>query len=392
MAPPFNQLRSHGPRNATFSLSPCLLMHKPKDFREISTLPLYIKEKVIFLTLILQLAVTASVSAQVKITELNFNQPPPSESDISRTLQSLVKVQGTGGLYQDGLYLMTHFGDREEMFQSENQSAIDNPWRDDTWRYCSIFSKAADDSVMMGRNWDNQNVGSIIVSLYHPPNGYSSISFARAIDMGFPLNLHLEQIKSSELGGKLLLAPFYATDGINERGLAVAVAGVRQITHSAKSDKELVFVTFMVRKILDRASNVEEAVDLVEDFIPFDLDRNSLNTHFFVADSSGKSVILEYAQDQWRTIYPDNPWQVLTNKPIYNVPDKDLRDKCCRYRSISETLESAETNADRETGMKILQDVAQRGTTWSVIYSPPTRELHFSVYQKWDVVYHSSIP
>ena len=353
---------------------------------------LYIERKVVLLTLVLLLAVTASVSAQVKITELNFNQPPSSDSDISRTLQSLVKVQGTGGLYQDGLYLMSHFGDREEMFKAENQSAIDNPWKDDTWRYCSIFSKAAGASVIMGRNWDNQNVGSIIVSLYHPPNGYSSISFARAIDMGYPLNLDLEQIKSTELGGKLLLAPFYATDGINERGLAVAVAGVRQITHNPKSDKKLVFVTFLVRKILDRASNVEEAVKLVEDFIPFDLDRNSLNTHFFVADSSGRSVILEYAQDQWKIIYPDNPWQVLTNKTMYNVPDTDLRDKCWRYRSISETLENAGTVVNWETGMKILQDVTQKGTTWSVIYSPPTSELYFSVYQKWDVVYHLRIP
>ncbi|UCE24663.1 MAG: linear amide C-N hydrolase [Candidatus Zixiibacteriota bacterium] len=352
----------------------------------------YIERKVVHLTLVLLLAVMASVSAQIKITELNFNQPSPSDSDMSWTLQSLVKVQGAGGLYPDGLYLMTHFGDREEMFKAENQSAIDNPWKDDTWRYCSVFSKAAGDSVIMGRNWDNQNVGSIIVSLYHPTDGYSSISFARAIDMGFPLNLDLEKIKSSELGGKLLLAPFYATDGINERGLAVAVAGVKQTTHNPGSDKEPVFVTFLVRKILDRASNIEEAVSLVEDFIPFDLDKNSLNTHFLVADSSGRSVILEYAQDQWRTVYPDKSWQVLTNKPVYNVPDTDLRDKCWRYRSISETLENAETAVDWETGMKILQDVTQKGTTWSVVYSTPTRELFFSVYQTWDVIYKLRIP
>ena len=38
--------------------------------------------------------------------------------------------------------------------------------------------------------------------------------------------------------------------------------------------------------------------------------------------------------------------------------------------------------------MNILQDVAQKGTTWSAIYSPTTGDLYFSVYQKWDTIYH----
>jgi choloylglycine hydrolase len=307
-------------------------------------------------------------------------------------LQSLVKAQGTVGLYQDGLYLLTHFGDREEIFQKENQKLIDNPYLNDTWRYCSVFSATTEKSVIMGRNWDNQNVGSIIISLYHPPKEYSSISFSRAIDMGFPLNMDLEQLKSSELGNKLLLAPFYATDGINEHGLTVAVAGVKQTTHKPKSDKQLVFITFLIRKILDQTKNIEEAVNLVEKVIPFDLDKNSLNTHFFIADSSGRSVILEYDQDQWRKIYGEKSWQVLTNNPIYNVSDADLREKCWRYRSISETLENTRGNVNWKAGMRILQDATQKGTTWSVVYSPTTKELYFSVYQKWNLIYYLTMP
>ncbi|MEW5702716.1 MAG: linear amide C-N hydrolase [Candidatus Zixiibacteriota bacterium] len=244
-----------------------------------------------------------------------------------------MKVQGTGGLYRDGLYLMSHFGDREEIFRRENHRAIDNRWREDTWRYCSIFSAAAGSSTIMGRNWDNQNMGSIIVSVYHPPRGYSSISFGRAIDVGFSLNTDLEQLKSSGLGKKLLLAPFYATDGINERGLAVAVTGVRETTHKTGNNSQLIFVTFLVRKLLDQTRSVDEAVNLVQQYILFDLDQNSLNTHFFVADSSGRSVILEYADDRWRETYGDKPWQALTNQSIYNASDTDSRGRCRRYRS-----------------------------------------------------------
>jgi penicillin V acylase-like amidase (Ntn superfamily) len=204
--------------------------------------------------------------------------------------------------------------------------------------------------------------------------------------------MDLDRIKSSELGSKLLLAPFFVMDGINEHGLAVAIAGVRQTTHKPKDDKQLVFVSFLIRKILDQTKDIEEAMNLVEKFIPFDLDKNSLNGHFIVTDSSGQSVILEYDQNKWRKIYGHKPWQILTTKPIYNVSDADLRDKCWRYRSISETLENTKGNVDWNAGMKILQDVKQKGTTWSVVYSPTTKELYFSVYQKWDNIYHLIMP
>jgi len=346
------------------------------------------KKKNIILTVILLLTLSGFEWAQNEIIDLNFGRSPVSNSDTSRTLQSLVKVQGTGGLYQDGLYLMTHFGDWEDTFQKENQKSIDNPMINQTWRFCSVFSTNTDNSTIMGRNWDNQNVGSIIVSLYQPTNGYSSVSFSRAIDMGYPLNIDLEQIKSSELGSKLLLVPFYAMDGINEQGLTIAVTGVKNTTTKPKNNKELVFITYLVRKVLDQTQNIKEAVNLVENYIPFDLNKNSLNAHFYVVDSSGKSVILEYVQDQWVKTYGDKSWQVLTNKPIYNVNDEDLRERCWRYRSISETLDNTAESVDWKAGMKILHDVHQKGTTWSVIYAPRTKDLYFSVYQQWDTIYH----
>jgi hypothetical protein len=351
------------------------------------------KNEIIFLTVILVLMISGFGSAQDEIIDLKFGQPSASDSDVSKTLQSLVKVRGISETYgTGGLYLMTHYGDREGFYEKENQQLIDNPVRNQTWRYCSLFSTTTDHAIIMGRNWDNQNVGSIIVSLYYPTNGYASISFSRAMDMGFPLNLDLDQIKSSEFGNKLLLAPFYAADGINEHGLTVSVAGVRETSVNPTSGKESVFATFLIRKLLDQTKTVVEAVNLVEKYIPFLLDKNSFAGHFLITDASGKSVILEYVEDQWRKIYGNASWQVLTNKPIYNVSDATLRDTCWRYRSISETLEKTEGNVDWKAGMKILQEVTQKGTTWSVIYSPPTKELYFSVYQEWDDIYHLSIP
>jgi hypothetical protein len=69
------------------------------------------------------------------------------------------------------------------------------------------------------------------------------------------------------------------------------------------------------------------------------------------------------------------------------MPEENLKKSCWRYRSISKTLEETNGNVDWKEGMKILQDVTQKGTTWSVVYSLSKKELHFSVYQDWNKVY-----
>jgi len=331
-------------------------------------------------------------TAQEEIIELTFSQSSEANSDTARTLQSLVKVQGKHGLQQDGLYLLTHYGDREELFEQENLKAIEEPMIGQSWRYCSVFTASTDSSVFLGRNWDNQNVGSIIISLYQPPDGYKSISFSRAIDLDFPLHIDLEQIKSTDLGDRLLLAPFYAMDGMNEHGLAVAVTGVRQVTVGPVGGKQLVFVPYLIRKLLDQAKSVEEAVRLARQYIPFDLDQTSLNSHLLICDSTGRSVILEYLPGGWQATYGKRSWQTLTNKRITDASADDLREACWRYRSMSESLEPADGVMNWKSGMKILHDVQQKGTAWSALYSPTAGEVYFSVYQNWDKNYHLIIP
>jgi hypothetical protein len=344
--------------------------------------------KAIFLMAAWLFVISGFVLAQEQIIELKFSEPPASDSDASRTLQSLVKVRDIGEQYATGgLYLITHYGDREELFRKENQKAIDHPWIEDTWRFCSVFSTRHGDAVAIGRNWDNQNVGSIVANFYRPAKGYASVSFSRAIDLGFPLNMDLKEIADSPWGERLLLAPFYAMGGINEHGLAVENPGVRPATVKPVSGKEFVFQTYLIRKILDQAKSVEEAVNLAEKYLPFDIEKNSINAHLFIADATGKSVVLEYGQDQWRKIYSDKPWQVLTNKPVYDVPEEKLREQCWRYKSLAEALDKTNGDVDWKAGLKMLRDVSQKGTTWSVVYSLPIKELHFSVYQKWDTIY-----
>ncbi|MGB2959468.1 MAG: carcinine hydrolase/isopenicillin-N N-acyltransferase family protein, partial [Bacteroidota bacterium] len=328
------------------------------------------------IVVVLLVLLSASGSAQESVAELQFRQPLLSEADAFRTLQSLVKVKG-----MDGLYLMTHYGDREKLFQEENQNLIDDPFINDRSRYCSVFSTRTADAVLMGRNWDNENVGSIIVSFYHPPDGYASISFSRAVDLGFGKGVDLLELASVEPGRKLLLAPFYAMDGINEHGLAVAVAGDEESIVQARSDREPVFVSYLIRRMLDRTRTTEEAVQLARGCAPFLLDRNTLVAHLLIVDSSGSSVVLEYVDDEWRETSGEASWQVMSTKRVHEVADSALREKCWRYRTMSEALEAEGGNVDWKASMNILRDVEQKGTTWSIVYSASTRDVYFSVYK-----------
>jgi len=330
-----------------------------------------------------------SAFPQEQIIEVNFAEIKGTDTEHEKTLKSIVKVRDIGEQYATGgVYLLTHYGYLDELFQKENQKLINNPWIEQTWRFCSIFSTKTENGMVIGRNWDNQNVGSIIVSHYKPNNGYASVSFSRAIDMGFPLNLRLDDMAKTPFGKELLVAPFYAYDGMNEHGLCAMVTGIKSVKVSPKEGKELIFIGNIVRKLLDHTKTVDEATLLVEEYIPFDVTPTEINCHFFVSDAKGKSVILEYQDSEWKKIYPNKMWQVMTNKVNFNIEEKELREKCWRYESISATLEKTNGNVNWKESMHILKDVSQGGTTWSVIYLPDSIELYFSVYQSWDKVYH----
>jgi predicted choloylglycine hydrolase len=335
---------------------------------------------------------TLCLHAQESNREIGFNKVQGTETDHEQTLKSIVTIRDISEQYSTGgLYLITHYGNLDSLFQKENQKLIDHPWIEQTWRFCSIFSTKTKNGVIMGRNWDNQNVGSIIVSYYKPDNGYASVSFLRAIDMGFPLNVKLDEMAQTPFGDKLLLAPFYAYDGMNEHGLCAAVTGINSVKVKPVNGKESIFLGYIIRKILDKAKSVEEAVNLADKIVPFDITPTEINCHFFFTDAAGKSVILEYLDNEWKKTYHDKNWQVMTNKIIFNNSNSALMAKCWRYESISSILDKTKGEINWQQGMKILKDVSQKGTTWSVVYSPTNKDLYFSVYQTWEKIFHLNL-
>ena len=83
---------------------------------------------------------------------------------------------------------------------------------------CSAFTMKNPDSVMMGRNYDFKNDTSSMLVYCSPKDGYRSVAFA-ALDNVGANNPEL----SDETRLATLLSPFISLDGINEKGVSIAV-------------------------------------------------------------------------------------------------------------------------------------------------------------------------
>ncbi len=138
-----------------------------------------------------------------------------------------------------------------------------------------------------------------------PENGYASFStintdFIRQ-GAGFASNF-----LSNEL---LATAAIYAPlDGMNEKGLCVSVNMIQDgASISQNTDKTDITTTTAIRLLLDKAATTEEAITLLE---AYDL-HASMNymVHFAIADNTGKSVAVEYVNNEM--IVTDTP--ILTN-------------------------------------------------------------------------------
>ena len=154
---------------------------------------------------------------------------------------------------------------------------------------CTVFiTKDHDGNILFARNFDFVYAPSLVVKT-HPKNGYASVSVANLAFVGYSKDWLPNGIISSFL---TLSAPYIPFDGINEKGLAVALLAVPEVMLSHDPAKITLNTTTIIRLILDKAATVDEAVSLIHEYnIYFS---GGINCHYFIADKSGKSVIVEF--------------------------------------------------------------------------------------------------
>ncbi|MEU4782369.1 linear amide C-N hydrolase [Micromonospora sp. NPDC023633] len=262
---------------------------------------------------------------------------------VRRTLASLRKVADLP------LYEMTYVGAYDPTVGTDVAAA--EPFG------CSLFVAAGDpDRPLFARNFD-WDANPALVLRTDPPDGYASIS---VVDMSYL------GVDADPAGDRRLLdAPLLPFDGMNERGLAVGLAADDGARADRDPGRATVGSVRVLRLVLDRAATVDEAVAV---FRRYNVDfAGGPPLHYLIADRGGASAVVEFVDGRLRVERGTGGWRALTNVPVVGVAEERRRaDR--RYRIVAEALEGSGGAADATAALRILRDVRQAHTRWSVTY------------------------
>lgn len=250
---------------------------------------------------------------------------------------------------------------------------------------CSAFTADTQSGDrVFGRNYDFSATNTAIV--YTDPGEGRHASYS-TIDLSF---LGLDADKDVETIGQKFLtlaAPYVPLDGINDAGVACGIFMSYQgegkgTPTDTQTDRPDITSTTLLRLILDYADSVEDAVALAQQY---DLhDSASSCFHYMVADSTGRSAILEWvgtdadhdvdgAQRQLNVLWNDTDalsdsadWQVVTNfikTPGYYDGTTAEMKGLDRYEHLAAALRETDgIVADKDAAMDLLASVGRR--TW----------------------------
>ena len=258
---------------------------------------------------------------------------------------------------------------------------------------CSAFIMKNPDSVMMGRNYDFKNDTSSMLVYCSPKDGYRSVAFA-ALD-----NVGANNPELSD-GTRLatLLSPFISLDGINEKGVSIAVLTLDSKPVRQQSGKPVIATTLAIRLILDRAASTEEAVTLFEKYDMFA--SSGRDYHFYVTDSNGDGRVIEYDcnSDDRKLVVTKSP--AVTNFFVmYKNFVKPYQKNGVyghgreRYDKIINVLEK-NNSYTKETAWEALVSASQApnpnditsNTQWSIVYDNTNLTADISIRRDWKTV------
>lgn len=258
---------------------------------------------------------------------------------------------------------------------------------------CSAFTMKNPDSVMMGRNYDFKNDTSSMLVYCSPKDGYRSVAFA-ALDNVGANNPEL----SDETRLATLLSPFISLDGINEKGVSIAVLTLDSKPVRQQSGKPVIATTLAIRLILDRAASTEEAVTLFEKYDMFA--SSGRDYHFYVTDSNGDGRVIEYDcnSNDRRLVVTKSP--AVTNFFVmYKNFVKPYQKNGVyghgreRYDKIINVLEK-NNSYTKETAWEALVSASQApnpnditsNTQWSIVYDNTNLTADISIRRDWNTV------
>lgn len=285
---------------------------------------------------------------------------------------------------------------------------------------CSSFTaQGSDGTRYFGRNYDFSKTTAMIVET-NPGNGrYRSISSVDLQFLGLTDGQKIEGIMDKVIS---LASVYVPLDGINEKGVSCGIYMTYQgpsdnvVSTDQQTERPDITSTTMLRMVLDYADSVDKAIELIQ---KYDLhDSASTSFHYMIADSTGKSAIVEWingtdktdtdgSKRELKVIYNNddayvgekegqNDFQYVTNfivSPNYYEDDSE-KGGFDRYNKIEEMINPNGTNTSgvitKQQGLDILETVGRRKwdanngasdsnsiTVWSCLYDLTNKTVNW---------------
>jgi hypothetical protein len=247
---------------------------------------------------------------------------------------------------------------------------------------CSLFAALGDaDNMFYGRNFDWQYSPAVLL-FTDPPDGYASVSMVDIAYLGFGRARVGTLTDLSLIERRALLdTPFMPFDGLNERGLVVGMAAVPGSEMPYDGEKETMDSLMVIRKMLDHAHDVDEAVAILQSYnIRWG---GGPPLHYLIADSSGRSVLVEFYEGEMVMIPNETPWHLATNH-LRTVANETGPSGCWRYDEIFQRLTETEGQLTTQEAIDLLAEVAQESTQWSVVYGMSTGHVNVAMGRQYN--------
>ena len=262
---------------------------------------------------------------------------------------------------------------------------------------CTAFTlEDTDGDIHMGRNYDFKNDTSAMLVYCMPRDGYKSVAFAALDNVG--ANQADESIKKKMTA---LTAPFICLDGVNEKGVSIAVLTLDSEPVHQDTGKPTIATTLAIRLVLDRASTTEEAIELLKGYDMFAT--SGRDYHFYITDGSGDGRVVEYDCDSETRELVATPTEAVTNFYILHKDMVEPNQKNGiyghgreRYDAVLDVFEQQKGNYTDETMWAALQASSQdpnpesitSNTQWSINYNNTDLTADIAIRRNWDDVYH----
>lgn len=319
-----------------------------------------------------------------------------------RTISSMIKIDDYGA------YQMTYYGDYgfDEFLEVGAQSDADIEKfvvrkllkgipidLGVTGGGCTCFVvKNEQDEILYGRNFDYSYSPTLQV-FTEPENGYASVSTVNLSFIGYSE----ENLPEGSVFNKFLTlaAPYLPCDGMNEKGVAIASLSVPKAEAPYDSHKITLNISTAMRLVLDKAATVDEAVELLQKYnIYFSYD---IAGHYLISDASGKSVLVEYYDNELQIVETDSNYQIASNFIAYDgVNIGSGGTEFQRYDTVEKEILDNNGVLNDEEAVSLLAEVGVWDgdidkLQWSVVYNLTTGEVHFFSHRNTDNVIMSKL-